>query len=360
MQITPTAPEQWPALVAAAMAGQELTSEQAAAAMAAIMAGEVSPARIAALLVALRAKGETVAEMAGLAAAMRAVATPLPLEQGPTDPPFVDIVGTGGDRANTVNISTMAALVMAGAGARVVKHGNRAASSQCGSADLLEALGVDLEAPAERVAACARQVGITFCFAPRFHPAMRHVAPTRRELGVPTAFNFLGPLTNPAGVRHAALGVADTRMAALLAGVFAAQGGSALVFRGDDGLDELTTSTTSAVWVVAGGQVLPTRLDPLELGIDRSQPGQLAGGPPLHNAAVARAVLDGQPGPVREAVLLNAAAGLACLRLDSLTHAQDLACALVELLRECYAQACHALDSAAAAATLQRWVDFLR
>jgi anthranilate phosphoribosyltransferase len=226
-----------------------------------IMSADATPVQIAGFLVALRAKGETVDELTGLAEAMLSHAVRIEVP-GPT----VDVVGTGGDRANTVNISTMAALVVAGAGLRVVKHGNRAASSACGSADVLEALGVRLDLPPERVAEVAEQAGITFCFAQLFHPAMRHAAQARGGLGVPTAFNFLGPLTNPAQPAAAAVGVADLRMAPLLAGVLAARGASALVFRGEDGLDELTTSGPSQVWLVRDGAVTQQRLDPAELG----------------------------------------------------------------------------------------------
>ncbi len=229
------------------------------------------------------------------------------------DGPCVDVVGTGGDRRNTVNISTMAALVVAGAGARVVKHGNRAASSSTGSADVLEALGVDLDLPVDRVAAVAERVGITFCFAQRFHPAMRHAGAVRAGLGVATAFNFLGPLTNPAQPVASAIGVADPRMAAVMAGVLAARGRSALVFRGDDGLDELTTTGPSRVWWVRDGEVREQELEPARLGLPRSELADLVGGDSAHNAAVVHDVLDGARGPVRDAVLLNAAAGLVAL-----------------------------------------------
>ena len=228
--------------------------------------------------------------------------------------PTVDIVGTGGDRSHSVNISTMAALVVAGTGATVVKHGNRAASSSCGAADVLEELGVDLALAPAQVAEVARTAGITFCFAQVFHPAMRHAAAVRREMGVPTPFNFLGPLTNPAQPTAQAIGCADLRMAPVMAQVFAERGASALVFRGDDGLDELTVSTTSSVWEVRGGQVRLTTLDPRTLGIEPAPLSELRGGDRQQNAAVVRDVMAGRErGPIRDAVTLNAAAALVAL-----------------------------------------------
>src|SRR5436190_1739884 len=225
--------------------------------------------------------------------------------------PLVDLVGTGGDAAHTVNISTMGAIVAAAAGARVAKHGNRAASSACGAADVLEALGVVITLPPECSAQLAEEVGIAFLFAPLYHPAYRHSAAPRRELGVPTVFNFLGPVANPARPGAQAVGVSDPRMGAVLAGVLAARGCSALVFHGDDGLDELTTADTSTVWVVHAGEVSQTVLDPAALGLPMSKPGDLRGGDAAHNATVARSVLDGEPGPIRDTVVLNAAAALA-------------------------------------------------
>src|SRR5690625_3714502 len=215
-----------------------------------IQSGNATAAQIGGFAVALHAKGETVTEVEGLVAAMFANAVPI---DAPRE--ALDVVGTGGDRAQTVNISTMASLVCAGLGIPVVKHGNRAASSRSGAADLLEALGVRLDLSPERVGALASEVGITFCFAPVFHPGLRHTAAARRELGVRTTFNFLGPLANPAQPRAYAIGAADARIAPIMAGVLARRGSSALVFRGDDGLDELTTTTTSQVWVVRDGSV---------------------------------------------------------------------------------------------------------
>jgi anthranilate phosphoribosyltransferase len=249
----------------------------------------------------------------------------------------------------SVNISTMAAIVAAGAGARVVKHGNRSASSQAGSADVLEALGIRLDLPPDRVALLAEQVGITFCFSAAFHPAMRHAGATRRELGIGTTFNILGPLANPVKPAAQAVGCADARMAPLMAGVLARRGVDAWVFRGDDGLDELTTTTTSQVWQVHDGIVTSAKVDPtlLELPVARSE--DLRGGDVQHNAEVVRRVLGGESGPVRDAVLLNAAAALA-------VYEQPEAAAEVAL-PGAYARVAEALDSGAAASVLSRWVE---
>ncbi|MEV6971958.1 anthranilate phosphoribosyltransferase [Kitasatospora sp. NPDC093806] len=332
----------WPQLIGALLDGRDLSAEQTAWAMDEVMSGAAGPARVAALAVGLRAKGETVAELEGLVRAMYRHALPLDVAG-----PAVDIVGTGGDGSDSVNVSTMSALVAAGAGARVVKHGNRSASSACGSADVLEELGVGLDLPVARVAELVEEVGITFCFAPVFHPALRHAAPTRKELGVRTVFNLLGPLANPARPAAQAVGVADLRAAPLLAGVLARRGVSALVFRGDDGLDELTVSTTSTVWSVADGEVRTESFDPRDLGIAPAAPEALRGGDRVHNAAVARAMLDGAPGPVRDAVLLSAAAGLAALSPSVRP--------VTERLADGYARAAEAVDSGAAADVLKRW-----
>jgi anthranilate phosphoribosyltransferase len=244
----------------------------------------------------------------------------------------------------------MAALVVAGSGRRVVKHGNRAATSACGAADVLEELGVVIDLPGPAVAATVDEVGIGFCFAPVFHPGLRHAGGPRRELGVPTVFNFLGPLTNPGRVKAAAIGCADRRMAPVMAAVLAERGDSALVFRGDDGLDELTTTTTSSVWVAAGGSVTEVSLDPTILGIAAVAPGELRGGDRVHNAAVLREVLAGRGGGARDAVLLNAAAAIAAH--DGLTGG-PLEAALARGLRV----ARESVDSGAAAHVLERWVD---
>jgi anthranilate phosphoribosyltransferase len=336
-------PQTWPAVLSALLERRDLSAEATAWAMTEIMSGSATPAQIAGFVMALRVKGETVDEVEGLVQAMYDHATPISIPGR-----AVDVVGTGGDRAHTVNISTMAAVVAAGAGARVVKHGNRAASSACGAADLLEELGVRLDLPPLRVAELATEVGITFCFAPVFHPALRHAAVPRRELGVPTTFNFLGPLANPAKPTAQAVGVADGRMAGIVAGVLAGRGVSALVFRGDDGLDELTTTTTSRVWMVRDGQVTEVRLDPAALGVPTAPPNALRGGDASRNAEVARRFLNGERGPVRDAVVLNAAAAL--------TAYDGAAGDLTELLPPAMDRAADAVDTGAAAEVLERWV----
>jgi len=336
----------WPALIGALVKGETLTSDETAWAMNEIMEGAATPSQIAGFGVALRMKGETVAELSGLADVMLARATPLSIPG-----PLVDLVGTGGDGARTVNISTMGAIVAASAGARVAKHGNRAASSACGAADVLEALGVVINLAPEATARLVQEVGIAFLFAPLYHPALRHTSVPRRELGVPTVFNFLGPVANPARPGAQAVGVSDPRMGAVLAGVLAARGCSALVFHGDDGLDELTTTTTSTVWAVHEAGVTRLVLDPAELGLARSQPGDLRGGDAAHNAAVVRSVLAGEPGPVLDTVLLNAAAALAAFA------GIPPGDAVIPALRDGYARAGEAVRSGAAARLLTRWVE---
>ena len=298
----------WPAVLGRLTAGDDLAADEARAAMSEILDGAATPAQIAGYIVALRVKGETVPELTGMVEAMLAAAERVTLPPGP---PAVDIVGTGGDRAHTINVSTLAALVVAGAGGRVCKHGNRAASSATGTADVLEALGVRIDCGPEDVARCVTEAGIGFCFAPRFHPAMRHAGPTRRELGVPTAFNVLGPLANPAGVQRMMIGVADDRMAERMVGVLAARGcDRVLVVHGDDGLDELTTTTTSRLVELRDGTVTAYSVDPGALGLAPVAPEALVGGDPLTNAELARRVLAGEHGPHRDIVVLNAAAGL--------------------------------------------------
>jgi anthranilate phosphoribosyltransferase len=337
----------WPALLSALLAGEHLTADETAWAMDEIMSGSATSAQVAAFAVALRAKGETVAEVTGMARTMLQRATPLSVEG-----PVVDVVGTGGDRAHTVNVSTMAAIVTAAAGARVVKHGNRAASSSCGAADVLEHLGVALDHTPENTARIAAEAGIAFCFAPVYHPALRFVGPARKEIGVPTVFNFLGPLTNPARPTSQAIGVFDARMLPVVAGVFAERGVSAVVFRGDDGLDELTTATTSTVFVVRDGTAVQTTFDPATLGIPRAEPGALKGGDVEYNAQAVRDLVAGRPGPVRDAVLLNAAAALAAV--DGAGKEFD------DAMAEGYERAAQAVDSGAAAATLDRWIEVSR
>ena len=343
----------WPTLLARLVRGESLEPGDTAWAMGEIMAGEATPAQLAAFAVLLRAKGETPAEFGGLVAAMLGAATTVDVP-GPT----LDVVGTGGDRANTVNLSTMSARVAAGAGARVTKHGNRAASSACGSADLLEALGVVIDLPGPGVVRCVDEAGIGFCFARVYHPGMRHAGGPRREIGVPTLFNFLGPLTNPARPTALAVGCADARMAPVMAAVLAGRGDSALVFRGDDGLDELTTTTTSRVWVVHRGAVTEQPLDPGALGVPPADPEALRGGDAAFNSGVARALLAGERGPVRDAVLLNAGAALAAY--DRLDGYDGTASALATAVADGMRRAAAAIDSGAAADVLDRWVTVSR
>lgn len=340
----------WPALLTALITGDHLTADETAWAMDQIMSGAATPSQISAFAVALRAKGETVAEVTGLARGMLEHANLLTVE-GPT----VDVVGTGGDRAHTVNVSTMAAIVAAAAGARVVKHGNRSASSSVGAADVLEHLGVVLDLPPELTVRTAEEAGIAFCFAPLYHPALRFAGPTRKEIGVPTVFNFLGPLTNPARPTAQAIGVYDARMLPVVAGVFAERGVSALVFRGDDGLDELSTATTSTVWIVRDGTAVETTFDPRDIGVPRSAVDALRGGDVEFNAAAVHTLVDGEKGPVRDAVLLNAAAALVALDPVPATPAT-----LPEAMSAALARAAEAVDSGAAKTTLTRWVEISR
>ena len=334
----------WPDVLSTLVAGQDLTTDQASWAMREILGGEASPAQIAGFAVALRAKGETVSEVEGLVSTMYEHALTIDVPGR-----VIDLVGTGGDRAHTVNITTMAAIVVAGVGVPVVKHGNRAASSRCGTADVLEALGVRLDLTPERVAEVGREAGITFCFAPVFHPALRHAAAPRRELGVATTFNFLGPLANPARPSVQAVGCADLRMAPILAGVLARRGTDALVFRGDDGLDELTPTTTSQVWVVSGGETEHRVLDPVDYGIARCQLDDLRGGDPAFNAEVVGRMLSGEAGPIRDAVLLNAGAAVAVYESSESSLDERIAVGIERATRS--------IDSGAASVALKRWVE---
>lgn len=332
----------WPVVLWHLMEGDSLTRAQARAAMAEILEGAASPAQIAAYVVALRMKGETVEELVGMVDAMLAASTPVEID---ATGPVVDIVGTGGDRAHTINVSTISALVVAGAGGRVCKHGNRAASSACGAADLLEALGVAIELGPVGVARCVDEAGIGFCFAPRYHPAMRHAGPSRRDLGIPTAFNILGPMSNPGRVQRYVIGVADQRMARRMAEVLHANGAvRALIVHGGDGLDELTTTGPSTVVELHDGAVTEWQLDPLDLGIGRADREDLVGGSADINADLARRVLAGDKGPHRDIVSLNAAAGL-------------VAAGLVEDLAAGVEAACASLDSGAAVAALRGLVE---
>jgi anthranilate phosphoribosyltransferase len=290
---------------------QDLSAEEAEEAMTIIMTGQATQAQIGSYLTALRMKGETVAEITGSARAMRAQANQVPYHSNGT--PLVDTAGTGGDGAHTINISTAAAFVIAGAGRKVAKHGNRAASSRCGSADVLAALGLNIDLTPEQVAACIDQVGIGFIFAPRFHPAMKYAVGPRRELGQRTIFNLLGPLTNPAGATHQVIGVYDPALTQPMAAVLGELGGqAAFVVHGAGGLDELTTDGPTHISHLHDGRVDTFELDAQSLGLRSTHAGELRGGEPAENAEKLRALLSGQDdSPRRDVLLLNSAAGLA-------------------------------------------------
>jgi anthranilate phosphoribosyltransferase len=331
-------PDLWPRALSKLVRHESLDADEAAEAMRRVMAGEATPGQVGGLLMALRTKGETADEVEGFARTMLEFANPVH-----TPSPVVDVVGTGGDRSGTFNISTASAIVVAGAGVPVAKHGNRAASSNCGSADVLEALGVTIDLDAAGVESCLADVGVAFLFAPMFHPAMAHAGPVRRELRVPTVFNFLGPLTNPARPFAQAVGCSDPRMLPLMAEVLARRGTRAVLFRGEDGLDELTTTGPSTVFRVADGEAHEGTLDPAELGFARATVDDLQGGDARSSAEIVRRLLAGEPGPKRDVVLLNAAAAL-----EVAGRAADL--------EEGVALAAETIDSGAAAAALERWV----
>ncbi|MEN2741183.1 anthranilate phosphoribosyltransferase [Microbacterium sp. X-17] len=340
----------WPTTLTTLLEGRDLSVSESTWAMRRIMAGEATPSQLAGFLIALRAKGETVDEIVGFRDAILEAALPLPV---PAD--VLDIVGTGGDRFGTVNISTMSAIVAAASGIPVVKHGNRAASSSSGSSDVLRALGIDLGLSPEAVAESLARTGIAFAFASAFHPGFRHAGATRAELGVPTVFNILGPLCNPARAEANAVGVAHLDRVPLITGVFRTRGATALVFRGDDGLDELTTTGHSRVWEVSLGDVHEHDLDPRDIGIPFSDIDELVGGSPEHNAEVVRRVFGGETGAVRDIVLLNAAAGIVAFRLS--VDAGEVQRPIVERLAEAKDVAEAAIDSGAAAAKLQEWAE---
>ncbi|WP_409048574.1 anthranilate phosphoribosyltransferase [Microbacterium sp. HA-8] len=343
----------WPDLIANLLEGRDLPVSEATWAMAQVMTGETTPSQLAGFLIALRAKGETVDEIVGFRDAILDAALPLDVSAD-----ALDIVGTGGDRFGTVNVSTMASVVAAASGVPVIKHGNRAASSASGSSDVLGALGVPISLTPQAVAETLRRTGITFVFAGGFHPGFAHAAATRRELGVPTVFNFLGPLCNPARAEANAVGVAHLDRVPLITGVFRTRGATALVFRGDDGLDELTTTGHSHIWEVSRGDIHEHDLDPRDLGIPRARMDQLRGGDPAHNAEVVRGVLGGETGAVRDIVLLNAAAGLVAYRLSH--DAAQAQRPIVERLAEERDRAAAAIDSGAAAAKLTQWIEVSR
>jgi anthranilate phosphoribosyltransferase len=331
-------------------AGHDLPRGQAGWAMEQIMTGSATPAQLAAFAVAMTMKAPTAAEVAELADVMLQHGLRLPTEQIGTE--TVDIVGTGGDGVNTVNLSTMAAIVVAASGIPVVKHGNRASSSLAGGADTLEALGVRIDLGPEDVARSVAEIGIGFCFAPQFHPSYRNASAVRREIGVPTVFNLLGPLTNPGQPRAGLIGCAFAELAEVMAGVFAARQSSVLVVHGDDGLDELTTTTTSTIWRVQAGTVDKLKFDPAGFGFARADLDQLLGGDAAANAAEARSVLAGTEGPVRDAVVLNAA-GAIVAHAGLSSRAEWL-----PAWEDGLAGAVDAIDSGAAEQLLARWVRF--
>ena len=333
----------WPTTLNRLISGSDLTRDEAYEAMAEIMSGDASESQIAALLVALRAKGETAEEMTGLVNAM--VDASVQVDVGE---PVVDSVGTGGDQSGTFNISTTAAFIAAGVGVKIAKHGNRAASSNTGSADVLEALGFNLEMEPEATVAMVREVGFGFFFAPRYHPAMRHAGPVRSSLGIRTVFNFLGPLTNPAGASRLSVGTSDPRMAELMVDVLRNRGAErAFVFYGEDGLDELTTTGPSFIYRLKNGEVTTAEFTPEDFGVRRATLDDLKGGSVAENAEILRSILEGRPGPKRDIALVNAAPAVVASGLaDGFVEAMDLA-------RE-------AIDSGDAEAVLQRAIAFTK
>lgn len=337
----------WPDVLGRLMARTDLTHLDTAWVMDQVLDDQAPPVAVAAFLAALRTKGETIGEVSGLAEAMLRHAHRIEVP-GRT----VDVVGTGGDGRHTVNISTMASVVVAATGTRVVKHGNRAASSTSGAADVLGALGINLELSPARVAEVASEVGITFCFAQVFHPSMRLAGPIRKELGVPTTFNILGPLTNPAQPAASAIGSASLTLAPVMAGVLAGQGREGLVFRGADGLDEIAGTAMADVWEVRGGMVTHVTLDPVaDLGVQPISVDDLRGGEAVENAAIARRVFSGEAGPVRDTVVLNAAAGIVA---DGTLPGTGVG-TIADRFRAGMGHASAAINSGAASDVLDRW-----
>ncbi len=331
---------EWPTILGKLAGGKDISRDEAREAMSEVMGGTATPAQISALIVSLRMKGETVEEMTGLVEAIKSAAVPVPVEADG----LVDVVGTGGDRSGTFNISTTAAIIAAGAGARVAKHGNRSASSKCGSADVLEGLGVRIDLPVEANLSLLADTGFAFFFAPLYHPSFRHAGPVRRELGIPTVFNFLGPLANPAGVRRQAVGVSDPRMAERVVGVLSSLGSEySFVFSGDGGVDEVTTSGPTVIYRLKDGEITHAEFTPEDFGVDRAELSELQGGGVEENVAILRAVIDGKAGPHRDAAVINAAPALVVSGLaPGFVEAVDLAR--------------RTIDSGAAAALLDRVV----
>ncbi|GLJ61527.1 anthranilate phosphoribosyltransferase 1 [Microbacterium barkeri] len=339
----------WPSVLTTVLSRQDLSVSEATWAMRQVMQGQATPAQLGGFLLALRAKGESVEEIIGFRDAILEAAVPLPV-----DPRVLDIVGTGGDRFGTVNISSTASIIVAATGIPVVKHGNKAASSKSGASDVLSALGIDLRLPAEAVAQVLDAAGITFAWAAAFHPGFKHAGPTRAELGVPTVFNYLGPLVNPARAEANAVGVAQIESVPLITGVFRTRGATALVFRGEDGLDELTTTGYSRIWEISNGDMHEFDIHPRDIGIPTAQMEDLLGGTPEHNADVLRRTLAGEEGAVRDIVLLNAAAGIVAYRLSQdPTQAQRN---MIQRLTEARDEAAAAVDDGRATAKLEEWI----
>ncbi len=333
----------WRAHLATLKNGAELGSQDVAWCMREILENRAETERIKEFLIALKAKGVSAHEVGALVAQMYEHCAPITITER-----AVDTVGTGGDGANTINISTTAAIIAAAAGARVIKHGNRAASSKSGAADLLEALGVAISLDGLAVARTFNEVGIGFCFAPVFHPAMRFAAPARKELGVATVFNILGPLANPARPQAAAIGVADEGMHVVMAQVLGDRGVDGFVFRGDDGLDEITLATTTSVLSIGKGQISKGSIDPLDFSISRAPISALVGGDAAENARITHAIFAGEVGAPRDAVVLNAAAAIAA-------YEAKLGSTLHERISDGVKRAVQAIDSGAAAVLLARW-----
>ena len=341
----------WPRVLASLVEGTDLSIGESTWAMQQVMEGKATSAQLAGLLVALRIKGETVDEIVGFRDAVLANALELPV-----DSMVLDIVGTGGDPYGAVlNISSVASVIAAASGVPVVKHGNRGASSSSGASDVLSSLGLDISIAPERVAQVLAETGITFAFAGMFHPGFRHAGPTRSELGISTLFNVLGPLCNPARPEASAVGVASLERVPLIVGVFQTRGATALVYRGDDGIDKLTTTGHSHIWEISRGSVTEHDLNPLDLGIPKADIQSLLGKDPAYNAGIIRAVLAGEQGPERDIVLLNAAAGL--VSFDLAQNPDHLRVPILDRLAEKLEVAASVVDSGAASAKLQQWVD---
>lgn len=344
-----TSTHSWPATLGTLLAGGNLSVEEATTTMSEVISGNATSAQLAAFLVALRAKGETVDEVIGFRDAVLGHALELPV-----NPRALDIVGTGGDQHKTVNVSTTASIIAAATGVPVLKHGNRAASSASGSSDVLSVLGVNLGISPESVATVFEKVGISFAFAAAFHPGFRHAATTRAEIGIPTIFNILGPLCNPARPLASAVGVASLDRIPLITGVFQSRDASALVFRGDNGLDELSTCGHSRIWEISRGQITEHDFDPRDVGIDIATLDDIRGGTPEENAAIVTRTLAGERGPVRDIVGLNAAAGL--VAFDLIDHPESMQTALVERIEAKLHIVSEVIDSGAATAKLSAWV----